>query len=823
MVEVEIDGRTVSVAEGSMVMHAANQAGIYVPHFCYHKKLSIAANCRMCLVEVEKAPKALPACATPVTAGMKVHTHSPKAVAAQKAVMEFLLINHPLDCPICDQGGECQLQDLAVGYGASHSSYREEKRVVFHKNIGPLVSAEEMSRCIQCTRCVRFGQEIAGVMELGMAGRGEHSEIMTFLGRSVDSELSGNMIDLCPVGALTSKPFRYQARTWELVRRRSVAPHDSLGSNLVVQVKQDQVKRVLPFENEAVNECWLSDRDRFSYEGVNAPDRLLVPMIKQDNAWQEVSWASALDYVTHALADVCQRHGSDSLGMLASPAATLEELYLGGALMRGLGSENIDFRLRQTDFALDPMRTGAPWLGHGIAEVAQLDALLVVGSFLRKDHPLLSARVRQAALQGTAVASLNGVTEDWLMPMASQQAVAPAQWLDCLIEVLVACAGKRGLAVPEAYAGVEPGAAALELADALMTGENRAIWLGNAVVQHPDHSAIAQVVQALAALVEARFGVIGEAANSVGGYFAAAFPAVGSKGLNAAAMIASPRKAYLLHGIEPSFDLADPVAARAALKQAATVVATTAYASPELMELADCLLPIAPFTETGGSFINCEGRLQTFNGVVRPAGQARPGWKVLRVLGSLAGIPGFTFESVDEVRARALADVLDVSAAAAPAAAPLDRPMRPGAALRRTAASEAPSDGLHVRRHLSNRCDQALPAYRGPQAAAAGGGQLQRLASVPIYAVDALVRRAASLQKTADARPPVVRLNGGTMAAQGLADAARVRVRQGSGEAILPLVRDDRVAMDVAWIPAAHPSVENLPEMFGNITLEAIK
>ncbi|MDO4682228.1 MAG: NADH-quinone oxidoreductase subunit NuoG [Lautropia sp.] len=819
MVEVEIDGRTVSVAEGSMVMHAANEAGIYVPHFCYHKKLSIAASCRMCLVEVEKAPKALPACATPVTAGMKVHTRSRKAIEAQQAVMEFLLINHPLDCPICDQGGECQLQDLAVGYGMSHSNYQEEKRVVFHKNIGPLVSSEEMSRCIHCTRCVRFGQEVAGVMELGMAGRGEHAEIMTFLGRSVDSELSGNMIDLCPVGALTSKPFRYQARTWELVRRRSVAPHDSLGSNIVVQVRQDQVKRVLPFEHEAVNECWISDRDRFSYEGLNAPDRLLVPMIKQDNQWQEVSWESALDYVTHALADVAQRHGAEAIGMLASPSSTLEELYLGGELMRGLGSDNIDFRLRQTDFALDAQRHGVPWLGHTIEETNRLDALLIIGSFLRKDHPLLSARVRQAARHGTAVSSIHGVIEDWLMPMAAQQAVAPGQWLPYLIEVFVACARARQVTVPEAYATVKPGQAAIELAEALMVGESRAIWLGNAVLHHPDFSAITQVVQALASVTDARFGVIGEAANSVGGYLAGATPVAGGKGLNAAGMVRSPRQAYLLHGIEPSLDLADPVAARAALQQASTVIATTAYASPELLELADCLLPITPFTETGGSYVNCEGRLQTFNGVVRPAGQARPGWKVLRVLGSLAGIPGFGFENVEEVRARALADTIEPAEVSVQAVTPKDTPARPGAALRRAARAKAPVDGLHFKRYLSNHCNLSLPAYQPEEQQG-----LQRLASVPIYAVDPLVRRAASLQKTADARRAAeVRLHGETMTRLGLEGVAQVRVRQDGGEAVLPLVRDDRLAPEVAWVPAALEAVAMLPRTFGPITLEAVK
>ena len=421
MVEVEIDGRKVEVLEGSMLMQAANQLGIYVPHFCYHKKLSIAANCRMCLVEVEKAPKPLPACATPVSPGMKAFTRSEKAIQAQQGVMEFLLINHPLDCPICDQGGECQLQDLAVGYGASASTYVEEKRVVFRKNLGPLVAADEMTRCIQCTRCVRFGQEIGGVMELGMGGRGEHAEIMSFLGRTVDSELSGNMIDLCPVGALTSKPFRFQARTWELTRRRSVAAHDSLGSNIVVQVKQDRVMRVLPFENEAVNQCWLSDRDRFSYEGINAPDRLHAPMIKQEGVWHEVAWETALDYVG-ACPGRCSAsaHGGEAIGMLASPQSTLEELYLAGALMRGLGSENIDFRLRQSDFSLDEARAGVPWLGQSIEEIESLDAMLLVGSFLRKDHPLLSARVRAAAKSGTKVMSLHAVAQDWLMPVPAR-------------------------------------------------------------------------------------------------------------------------------------------------------------------------------------------------------------------------------------------------------------------------------------------------------------------------------------------------------------------------------------------------------------------
>jgi len=394
MVEIELDGKKVEVPPGSMVMHAAEKAGTYIPHFCYHKKLSIAASCRMCLVEVEKAPKAMPACATPVTMGMVVRTKSDKAIKAQKSVMEFLLINHPLDCPICDQGGECQLQDLAVGYGGDASRYEEEKRVVFHKDVGPLISMEEMSRCIHCTRCVRFGQEIAGVMELGMSHRGEHAEIETFVGQSVDSELSGNMIDLCPVGALTSKPFRYSARTWELGRRKSVSPHDSTGANLIVQVKNNQVMRVVPFENESVNECWIADRDRFSYEALNGADRLTKPMLKQGGQWKEVDWQTALEYVANGLKNIKAEQGAQAIGLLASPHSTVEELALAGSLVRGLGSQNIDSRLRAADFGNAAREGDARWLGLQIAELSELQRVFVVGSSLRKDHPLFAARIR---------------------------------------------------------------------------------------------------------------------------------------------------------------------------------------------------------------------------------------------------------------------------------------------------------------------------------------------------------------------------------------------------------------------------------------------
>ncbi|MEY3475064.1 MAG: hypothetical protein RL087_1522, partial [Pseudomonadota bacterium] len=507
MIEIELDGKKVSVPPGSMVMHAADAAGTYIPHFCYHKKLSIAANCRMCLVDIEKAPKAMPACATPVTNGMIVRTQSDKAVKAQKSVMEFLLINHPLDCPICDQGGECQLQDLAVGYGGSASRYQEEKRVVFHKNIGPLISMEEMSRCIHCTRCVRFGQEVAGVMELGMTHRGEHSEITTFVGRTVDSELSGNMIDLCPVGALTSKPFRYSARTWELSRRKSVSPHDSTGANLIVQVKGDRVLRVVPLENEAVNECWISDRDRFSYEALNLDTRLVRPRLKQGGQWVETDWTTALEYVANGLKQIAADHGPASIGALASPRATVEELHLLARLVRGLGSENIDHRLRHADFRRDGAAAGtARWLGRSVASPSELQRVLVIGSFLRKDHPLMALRLRHAARRGAKVISLHAVHDDWLMPVAQRLTAAPADWTRVLARIASAVAAAAGVAAPTDEAADE---AATAVAATLASGERKAILLGLAAEQHPDDAGLLALANWIGEKTGATVGFLG--------------------------------------------------------------------------------------------------------------------------------------------------------------------------------------------------------------------------------------------------------------------------------------------------------------------------
>jgi NADH-quinone oxidoreductase subunit G len=767
MAELEIDGRKVAVADGSMVMHAADKAGIYVPHFCYHKKLTIAANCRMCLVEIEKAPKPMPACATPVTNGMIVRTKSDKAIKAQQSVMEFLLINHPLDCPICDQGGECQLQDLAVGYGASSSRYTEEKRVVFHKNVGPLVSMQEMTRCIHCTRCVRFGQEVAGVMELGMIHRGEHSEITTVSGGTIDSELSGNMIDICPVGALTSKPFRYSARTWELSRRKSVSPHDSTGANLIVQVKADRVMRVLPLENEAVNECWIADRDRFSYEALNSDTRLTRPMIKQGGAWVEVDWNTALGYVADGLKRVIAEFGAASIGALGSAHSTVEELHLLAKLVRGLGSENIDHRLRQADFS---PADGARWLGMPIAELSGLQRVLVVGSFLRKDHPLFAQRIRQAARHGAQVSKLHALGDDWALPVAHTMIEAPSRWIGALAEIAAAVASEKGVQPPIA---TEPGDGAKAIAKSLLSGERKAVLLGNAAMQHPQASQLLALAQWIGTQSGARVGVFGEAANTVGAQVVGVLPGAG--GLNARQMLTQPMKALLLLNVEPTFDAADPAAASAALAGSGLVVALTPF-KDAAVENADVLLPIAPFTETSGTFVNAEGWAQSFAGVVKPLGDTRPAWKVLRVLGNLLGLAGFDFESSQQVLAEALPAALT------------DR--------------------------LSN--EAALSGATG-----ANSGGLERIADVPIYCTDALVRRAPSLQLTADARNAAfASLPSKLWRELALQAGGTVRVSQGGVSLLLPAREDTSLADTVVRVPAGHPHTADLGPMFGAITVD---
>jgi NADH-quinone oxidoreductase subunit G len=772
MIEIELDGKTVSVAAGSMVMHAADAANVYVPHFCYHKKLSIAANCRMCLVDIERAPKPMPACATPVMQGMIVRTKSDKAVKAQQSVMEFLLINHPLDCPICDQGGECQLQDLAVGYGASASRYSEEKRVVFHKNVGPLIGMEEMSRCIHCTRCVRFGQELAGVMELGMIHRGEHSEITTMSGRTIDSELSGNMIDICPVGALTSKPFRYSARTWELSRRRGISPHDSTGTNLIVQTKANRVMRVVPFENEAVNECWIADRDRFSYEALNSEQRLTAPMIKQGGVWQAVDWNTALAYVADGLTRIKGEFGAASIGALGSAHSTVEELHLLARLMRGLGSENIDHRTRHADFGNTAPAGSARWLGCSIASLSTLQSALVVGSFLRKDHPLFALRLRHAARRGATVHSVHALQDDWLMPMAASMCSAASAWPAALAEIAAAVAAAKDIAAPlEATAGD----AAQAIAASLLASKHKAVLLGNAAAQHPRAGRLLSLAQWIGEHTGASVGYFGEAANSVGAQMVNALPGPG--GLNAGQMLSQPMKALLLLNLEPVLDSANAAAAQAALAGSGLVVALTAFKDAAVPN-ADVMLPIAPFTETAGTFINAEGRVQSFAGVVRPLGETRPAWKVLRVLGNLLGLDGFAQDSAEEVRVQALGN----------------------------------ADAL------AQRLDNAAgaPVAVEPNADA----DLQRLADVPIYATDMLVRRAEALQLTADARAPKAGLPSSLWSSLALSMGDTVRLTQGQAEMVIAAVEDKTLADGVVRVPAGHPDTAALGAMFGAIGVE---
>ena len=633
--------------------------------------------------------------------------------------------------------------------------------MVSSKDLGPLVCAEEMSRCINCTRCVRFGIEVGGQMELGQAFRGEHAEIISFVGGAVESELSGNMIDLCPVGALTSKPFRYTARSWELSRRRSVSPHDGLGSNLAVQTKNNRVLRVLPIENEDINECWLSDKDRFSYEGINSPERLTQPMVRRDGHWQESSWQEALEFAANGLRQMAA-NGAEQLGALATPHSTLEELYLLQKLLRGMGSDNVDFRLRQSDFSADGKRVGAPWLGMPVAELSKADRILIVGSFLRKDHPLLAARIRQAAKRGAQVNVIHSADDDLLMKVAHKTIVAPDALVDALAQVAKDVAAKQN----EGIAG------------SLATGQRVVVLLGNFAQQHPQAAQLQALAQQIAAATNGKFGFLGEAANSVGGYLANAIPA--GKGLNAAAMLAAPRKAYVLLNAEPELDCADARQASQAMFAADLVVALTAY-KHQAMDYADVLLPMAPFAETSGTFVSTEGRVQSFKGAVKPQGEARPAWKVLRVLGNLLKVSGFDYENSEQVRDEAL-------------------------------------QGVNVAATLNN----ALQSPPTPllQRGESTSGAFQRVADVPIYAADAVVRRAKSLQATPDAAVPVVRLHGEEMKKLGLQAGALVKVSQGQGSVQLAVAADDGLPRGVARVAAGTAATAGLGAMFGTITVE---
>ena len=791
-VNIEINGIPLKARKGAMLIEITDAAGIPIPRFCYHKKLSIAANCRMCLVEVERAPKPLPACATPVMEGMKVFTESPKARAAQKATMEFLLINHPLDCPICDQGGECELQDLAMGYGGDASRFAERKRVIKDKDIGPLISTD-MTRCIHCTRCVRFGDEIAGLRELGATGRGEFMEIGTYVAHSVASELSGNVIDLCPVGALNAKPSRNRGRSWEYVQHAAVAPHDSVGSNIFVHTLRGQVMRVVPRDNEAINETWISDRDRFSYEGIYSDDRLSRPRIEG----AEVDWETALETAAKGLQGIIERHGPEAVGFLLAPTATVEELYLAQKLARGLGVANIDHRLRQADFSDQDAAPVFPWLGQSLEDLEKVGAALLIGSNVRMEQPLAGLRLRKAALAGGRVMFVNPRDFEFRFPVAAKVIADPAGMVAALAGVAQAVAELKGESLPGSLAalvGSAPGNTERAMAEALVNHAPATVLLGNLAVAHPAFAQLRALAGFVARCGGARLGYLPEAANSAGGWLAGALPhrlaggpAAPKPGLDARAMLESPRKAYVLLGVEPELDCWDGAAAFEALQGAELVVSLSAYAGAGGRNDARIgraggvsplfLLPVATFAETAGTYVNAEGRWQSFQGASKPFGEARPAWKVLRVLGNLCGVTGFDYVSAEDV----LAEVRDLCDSVQP----------------------------------NNLSSGEPPNWRPFQTEG-----LLRVADVPIYATDPLVRHARSLQQSPLARPAEVRLHPEAARALGVAGREQVQVRQNGRAVELPLVLDESIPQGCAWIPAGLPGSAALGPAVGPVTIQ---
>ena len=710
VVNIEVDGKPVEAKKGQMVIQVTDRIGAYIPRFCYHDKLSIAANCRMCLVEVEKAPKPLPACATPVMEGMKVFTRSPAAIAAQKATMEFLLINHPLDCPICDQGGECELQDQALGYGRDVSRYAERKRVVKDKDIGPLVSTD-MTRCIHCTRCVRFGEEITGQPQLGTIQRGENMKIGTYVEQSIDHELSANIIDLCPVGALNNKPYRYSARAWEMTQKPTVAPHDCAGSNMYAHVLRGIVKRIVPRDNEAINETWLSDRDRFSYEGIYSKERLLRPRLKSGDDWEEVSWDEALNRLASELKDA----GGKRTGILASPSATVEEAHLLARLAEHLETANLDHRVRRRDFSAQADDPGFPWLGCDIADLESADAILVVGSNLRKEVPIIAHRVRKAALKGAKVSLVNNRAHEYFFDL--HEHIHGGGLVEQLAGIAVAAAGSRDLpkSVQSLCKGITPTEAQRNIARSLADADSAHILTGLVAGRHRACSAIQGLVSAIAEASGAGAGTLSEGANSAGAHIAGLLPhrkaagvARGDDGLDAPAMLEAGLDSIVLFGLEPD-DLSCHAAALNKLADTRFVIALTAYTNAGLEQAANLMLPIGTFAETSGTFVNCEGRWQSFAGIANPVGEARPGWKVLRVLGNLVDAEGFDYLSSEDVLAELKALVGDV---------------------------------------------KGDNSYRGSTTISApnGADTLDDAIDVPIYQVDPVVRRAIALQMTPDAR-----------------------------------------------------------------------
>ena len=786
-IEIEIDGRKLTAKPNQTVIQVADEAGIYIPRFCYHKHLSIPANCRMCLVEVEKAPKTLPACATPVAPGMKVFTQSSKTLLAQRAVMEFLLINHPLDCPICDQGGECELQDLSMGYGASRSKFNEYKRAVADENLGPLI-ATEMTRCILCTRCIRFGDEIAGIRELGMTFRGEHEEVTTFVEQAMSSEVSGNIIDLCPVGALTSKPYRFTARAWELDQAPSISPHDCMGSNLNVHTRYGKVMRVVSRENQNINQTWISDRDRFSYAGLYHADRLSQPMVRINGVLTAVEWQDAFLAAEKGLQSAIAEHGADKIGALASPNSTLEEFYLLQKIMRELGSQNIDYRLRESDVKDQNDMPAFPGLGISFSAIEECDAILLIGSNLQKEQPLAALRVRKAIANGGTVVAINPVDYAFNFKVAAKSIVAPHQMIQTLSDLVSAIKSSSDNAI----------------AKQLKDKKKIHIILGALSLNHPEASSIRALAQEIASLTGATMGLMTSGANAAGAWLAGAIPhrqpggvAINHQGLDAYSMLQKPRQAYVLLNVEPALDMANAHLATAAIKQAKFVIALSMYHDPVLFEHADVILPLATFTETSGTFVNAMGEWQSFKGMAKPFAASRPGWKVLRVLGNFLKLSGFDYESSDQVR-NEVKIVVDEK---------LDcHGLRPR--------NDKDCHGLRPRNDDNSHGQR--PRNDRPVT-------LSRIGETPIYSLDSLVRRSKPLQQTEiiiEGDITALRIHPETAEKFKLQAGDTVSIKQARASARFSVAIDERIARDAVWLASGIPTSSETGDLFGEIEIE---
>ncbi|HLB43654.1 MAG TPA: NADH-quinone oxidoreductase subunit NuoG [Gammaproteobacteria bacterium] len=777
-IDIEIDGRKLTAKPNQTIIEVADAMGIYIPRFCYHKQLSIAANCRMCLVDVEKSPKTLPACATLVTPGMKVFTKSIKTIEAQRAVMQFLLINHPLDCPICDQGGECELQDLAMGYGSAHSHYDECKRAVADQDLGPLI-ATDMTRCIYCTRCVRFGEEVAGMREIGGTYRGEHTDIGTFVQQAMQSEISGNIIDLCPVGALTSKPFRFAARAWELDQTPSISPHDCLGSNINVHTRYGKVMRVVARENHNINETWLSDRDRFSYTALDHPERLEEPMARVEGKWQPVGWQQAFELATEGLREIIAEFGADKLGALASPNSTLEEFYLLQKIVRGLGSPHIDHRLREIDVQDQAIMPLFPGLTIPLADLETCDEIVLIGSNIQKEQPLAALRVRKAALQGATVVAINPVDYQFNFKVTTKKIIAP----HLLPQVLADMVQAFNLSPVEQGREVE-----------ILKAKKTCILLGALALHHPHASHIRYLANKLAILMGAKLGYMTDGANTAGGWLAGAIPhrqaggvAIHHQGLSAYEQFVKPRKAYILLNVEPELDCANSKLAISALKQAQFVLALSLYRHPTLETYANVILPIAAFAETSGTYVNVMGEWQSFTGVASAYRSTRPAWKILRVLGNFLGLSGFNDESSEEVR-REVKEVV----------------------------AKSP---LLLQREIEGTL-LASPHF------VKKGGIVSRIGEIPIYATDSIVRHAEPLQKTQviiEGDVATVQLNIETANKLQLHEGDQARVKQGHGEIYLPVTINSHVATDAARIAGGIMATAELGDLLGEVVIEHVK